>query len=431
MANISLFDIATSEQPSNVDYSRPSTAGESISASFALAYKNNSFSKIKDYLSRESELNDDDSPVMQPDELNSQYPYMGTPFAEPMSARRAELLAKKAREDRQLQNIVDGNRGNFFTESAEVAAGLAGNIIDPVGIAAGVSVEAGLTKALAKTAIGSRLGYKSLARAQQVRKSMKTAKKANLTEEVSKHALELKYLDKATNVANNIGRNVGEGVVGNLLEEAAINAPLSSQELQDYQAYESVAFAIGAGIAFPAVMGATAKSFSYLKRNPKLNEDAMALAEQQASQGKAVDISYIENKAKMEALPELETELRDAELAQDIDRVNELEAEIQEIKAIKQIDEGEAVKKANSVEENYDFDPSLDRSNEIDPQEKVMDSGEFFETDLAPKIEENVRAYGIENSEEINAFAKAEVEKASTFREATDTLIECFNGRAS
>lgn len=409
MAKLAL-DIPVAQNETNADFSKPPSTMESLGASFVLGWKNSAFGMVSSKVKREIELAGDDSDVMQPDELNEKYPYMGTPFAQPTSAKKAELLAKKAREDQQLSKIANGHRESTMLEIGKFGAQLGANIIDPIGIAAGIGVGAGMTRVLAQSAIGARLTG-----------AVGSAKRAA---EVAKNAKRLKNIEMTSNTL----RNMAEGVTGNLLEEALVVAPLSQEEQQDYDAYEAVAYAVGAGIAMPAVMGGMAKTFDYIKRNPENMDKAMYLAQQQAEQGKRVDLTEVERVAKQETLPKLEAELADMELRgtwkTQPEKYQELGKEIEEIKAMKPADNAETIRKANSAESDLLYRPEFERLNELDDEPIVRESEAFME-DIDTKLEETRQAFNLEDSDPLIANARKEVEDLELNDQAIKQLIAC------
>lgn len=428
MASTSL-NIPVFDKPS-ADFSKPATATESLAASFVLGWEGSSFGRAMDYAKREYELKDDDSVVMEPQALNDKYKDMPVPFSEPTSAKKAHLLHQKAMRDKQLQKTANGHRPSTALEIGKFGAGLAANVIDPIGIVAGIGVGAGLTKLLAKTAFGSRVGYKTLSElskskgnlAKAIHTGADPADMAMLVDKVVK-------LEKASASSSAIARNMVEGAVGNLAEEAAISLPMAREAQEDYDAYESIAFAIGAGMALPAVTGSMSKLFGMYKNKPELAEKSMALAEQQAEAGKRIDTSEVDKQVRVENLEAMETQLEVLKANEaEPDKIMELEKDIQETKAQKPSDPKEVVENANSHKQDMFYKESYERLNNMEDTGLKPEQDDF--TEGLQMYEENVKQqYGLEPDTVLEA-PKRTTAQLARLEQAIDDFNACL-GRTS
>lgn len=391
------LNIPQSDTEVKADFSQPSTTVESLAASYVLGFKGSTFGKVQEYVKTQYETIGDDSPVLSPDDLNKKFPEMATPFNTPTSLRKAEILANGARKQRELQRTADNHRESTVLEIGKFGAQFGANIVDPIGVATGMSVGAGITRVLAKTAFG--------------------IKAANAAATYTRTA--------------SVARNMAEGVTGNLLEEALISAPLSAEAQEDYDAYQSVAFAVGAGIAMPAVVGAMSKTFSLFKKSPELADKAMHLAQVQAENGKAINLEAVERQAMVKELPRLQEELdniynKEAKAPGDLLRTQEIIKEMEEIKNLKPLDNAEVTKRANSMDEDAFHRPEFKKLTIVDDEPDMFDSDtSFFKDSVNERLEDVKRAFNLEELDPIVANGRKMVEDLDLHDEAIKQVIAC------
>ncbi len=193
---------------------RTSTIGEVAAASIESGWKAaETSSLIKATETFFAERKDD---ITDHKELNRKFPEIEVPFTEPTSLAKAEVIARHARERRELRNIIAHGQDTFTNDVIGFAGSMVGSMIDPIGIASGAALHFGLGKVMGKTLL------------QQIGKS----------------------------TGKTILKEAGEGALGNLITEAAIVIPASIQDREDINAYNNVRNAIVGGMAFPAALAA-------------------------------------------------------------------------------------------------------------------------------------------------------------------------------
>jgi len=232
---------------------KKSTLSDVVSAQFELGLKTAETGSIMKMIDLEKAERTDD--VTDPLTLNKMFPDVDVSFNEPTSLAKAELINKNAQERRRLQHVIANGDDSFTTTALGMAAGFAAQMIDPIGIAAGIATAgvakgAGIYKAMAKT-----------------------------------------YLGRSV-----LARNIAEGVVGNVVSEAAFVIPGQIANREDINAYENITNAVVGGMAFPVVAAAARKAFGYIKNfnSSEQFEKTFAMTEARMEAGKTPHLSQEE-----------------------------------------------------------------------------------------------------------------------------------------
>jgi len=195
-------------------------------------------------------------------ELNEKYPDLEVPFNEPTSLEVAEDIYERQviRRERE-EKIRNGDPESNLQKGVEFASSIAGNIIDPVGIATGVVIGAGVGKVL-----GSAL-------------------------------------------SKGLGGRVVEGIAGNAISEFGIINPLSKAEQRDVDTTQSLINSVAGGTLIPVGFKAIGKSSQLLKKLAGFKDGhskAALQVKEQLEAGKQADIQPLVKALDGEDLNELE-----------------------------------------------------------------------------------------------------------------------------
>jgi len=95
------------------------------------------------------------APLIDPRQLNRQYPDLGNAFTEPMSAELAALVVERQRGRQDLQAIIDA--GGDFAGLATFTGGAVSHLTDPREVGLAVAAELTMGATLGATAIGRSL----------------------------------------------------------------------------------------------------------------------------------------------------------------------------------------------------------------------------------------------------------------------------------
>lgn len=327
-------------------------------------------------------------------ELNKMFPQIDVPFNEPTSMAKAQEIARRSDDRRLLQETIQNGGDSTFVKAVSFGANLIPQALDPVGLAAGMAVGAGLTKVMGFLGEGTKL---------------------------------------ATTITKpGIAREIVEGVAGNVLTELAVVQPTTRMERQDIDTYESLTNAAAAGIVFPAVIGAGKGLFSALKRGinaPDKMAKGAALAEAQMQTGKRVEVTDYATASAKNELPDLKEELAN----QGDNADPELKAHIEEVESMPDVDRAAVAEKANSKQAELYHDPEVEarydetlRSlEEPDVHKMIRDS--FEETNLELKQLESEGNFSEAELEDLKLLRQdfANIDKVDEMFKAA---VHCMRG---
>lgn len=422
------IQIPTTINQPEADFSKPSSDLEVLGATFVQSFRESSIGRLQRLGSTAIHTIGDESPMLEPDELNRRFPEMDIPFNKPTSTRKAEFLAKRARDVKFLGRIANNHRDSTVLNLSKMAVGFGSAALDPIGIASGLAVEVGVARALGQTIWGAKL----------VGASAKAAARAK----AAGKALKAKTISSGTITA----RNAAEGVIGNVLEEVTLGVYTSKEDQADYDAAENISMAIAAGALMPVVIkggGAIlkkAKRFSdnhFLNKSPEFTDKAAALAMHQAERGQSVDVTAVVNQAKRESLEEMEVELDDLRemdtekfTPEEVENhkvyTKEVEDSVDEIKNIKE-DPQEVAMRANSIEEDLYYNKDHDLGElDLEPPEETTINNQKYKESIETKLEETQQIHNLEDSDPILVTARQDIERVDIADLAAKQAIGCL-----
>lgn len=310
--------------------------------------------------------------VMDPQQLNEMFPGMPVPFGEPTSLSVAKNIVATQRQRETTQRIINkGDPDSLLQKTSGVLMSLAANVVDPIGIAVGNLIGAGVVrvagKALANTKRGAQL---------------------------------------AKTIANpGLKREIVEGVIGNPIQELLVAKPLMEEERQDYDTFTNLSIAAGAGFLFPLAKAGLGKTMDKLlpKRNPE--EGAARIAdtvEQQLQSGKAPNTEVVASSLKRQELPQVQKELDEALANGELERASELREELRSLNEIPEHDRIAEMQRANAPEADMHHD-----SDVWQEYQAAIDRGDF-ESDLDQEILEDLDSFARQREEFVNSLPEGE-----------------------
>lgn len=263
------------------DSIRPtSTFSESMSAAWKLSSMDTPTMGLLQH-SEISDAEEQDTNLINPRELNDQFPDLATPFQEPKSLRVAQIIADRQRERQALaQTIADGPQG-LGTGVARFGAMMVPHMIDPVNVSATVAVSAltaglGLVAEGGEAAVAARAAM-AAAEAQGLRGVEATAaaaralRAANAGMDVASSYSAVVGVESAGAAggvakvfANPYAMQFAEGVAGNAAGEM-ITARAAVQEGRPYSAEDAFLNTVGGALFIPGVHWGAEKAASGLR----------------------------------------------------------------------------------------------------------------------------------------------------------------------
>ena len=235
-----------------------------------------------------------DNTKLPPEELNKQFPDVQVKFTQPMTATDAKDISdRQAAEQERGRIIAQGREQSWFNKAIDTGGGFAIGVLDPVGLAMGFGVGKGVSMVMGK----------------QI---------AKVVSPIAKY-----------------GIHASEAMLGNIAGIYGIQKPLSEQEHKDFSTYEALKGAAEVSLGFPLIMGVAGKAFgslkSIIKYSPKPEETVaktIAVADEQAQNGKKVDLSDTEKMLAQEHLPDMQKAIRAKErLSATLDSATQIKTE--------------------------------------------------------------------------------------------------------
>lgn len=311
-------------------FKRQSTLPEVAKASFKQGMDFAETSSIGRMVGLKISENEDD--ITDHHELNKRFPQIEVPFNKPTSLEMAHQMAKNADIRRERANIISNGDPDSVAHSViSFGANMIPQALDPVGIAAGIFIGGGISKATGM--------FKSMKSAAQVSFKAKMAKRMT------------------------------EGVIGNVASEVLIVNPATRQEQADVDTFQSVSNAVIGGLAFPLILGSIGKGIEMIKGGPKgadILTKTGTLSESQMQMGKKVDVTDYLNAERIALLDKHKAELesmqksglgKGASAERVAKKIEDLETEIKATEEIPVQDREKIAEKANSPEEDLYHDP--------------------------------------------------------------------------
>jgi len=322
---------------------RPNTL-EVLGASYALAFEDTytqiMLRKAKNFFGEE------DTDIVDQKELNKMFPEIEVPFNKPTSLSLAKDLSLQARKRRELQKVIsEGSDGSTLMSIAQFGMGMGAQFVDPVGMAIGLSIGAGMGRIVGKAILGTGIS----------------------------RAAKLRVLKGAVPTALFNG-------VGNVIEEVGISTPLLRQEQKDVNVWQNAAFAFGAGVGFTAV----GRTWGHFKKRKMENAAAKAvvLAEAQMENGNRLHVEPLMEAELSADAPKIRQELDEARRANQPEEViTELENDLRTAEDAVMPDRATEAQKANNPDQSLAYDQkAVDdlKQGEIDLFE--ADRGKEFES---------------------------------------------------
>tara|TARA_R100001086_G_scaffold240680_1_gene167023 strand:- start:1985 stop:3658 length:1674 start_codon:yes stop_codon:yes gene_type:complete len=192
-----------------------------------------------------------ESEVVDPVELNKEFPGLPTPFTKPTKRAVAEEIYKRHKERVELGGVLSRAQDDPFLSTGTFAASLIPHAIDPINLAADLTV-GGALLGIGRGVMGAR--------------SVMTARRAFM-------------------------QGAAEGVLGNLATEPFTFAA-NQMELQDYSVAQAMVNVAAGGVFFPAVRFGLNQGSALVKRFGSNHVEAVGQsALSQASAGRRVDVN--------------------------------------------------------------------------------------------------------------------------------------------
>jgi hypothetical protein len=197
------LDVGTTPERSYEQYEAetPTSHSEAVKASFDLALPDTAVGLIARQLSV-NEFNKSGSAPLDPEEANARYPGMRTPFREPVNPYVAQMLADREQEQNQLQQKIARGPQDAWTKTKQFGAGLMAHAMDPVEFGAGALSGWAIGGLAARGAFGARAAI----------------------------ATDMVAAGARVSTATRLAVNVGEGVIGAGIENAAQEIAQASVE---------------------------------------------------------------------------------------------------------------------------------------------------------------------------------------------------------
>ena len=153
-----------------------------LAASFATAVRDYSpFGKSIQFVKHQIAKREDD--ILEPEQLNKQYPGMERPSSEKMSSSMAKSMWENQQDRKLAQELINNGRGTWTETVANFGVSMIPLALDPISYMAGHAVGVGLSAAAGRAVVGGKY-------TEMVRKSLQTA--------------------------GGFARSVGEGMLGNV-----------------------------------------------------------------------------------------------------------------------------------------------------------------------------------------------------------------------
>jgi len=313
---------------------------DSVGASFLQSVKQAETSSLIRSINLSLKERDDD--ITSYKELNKMFPNIDEPFNKDTSLAYAQEINDRYHERRNLERIVaNGDPDSTLLKAVSFGASIVPQALDPVGLAMGAFIGAGITKVVSHVARGANVLSTATGR--------------------------FFFKGGEKGLESTIAKNMTEGLLGNVAGELAFIMPASRKEHADVNTYQNLTNAIIGGLTFPAVVGGAKKAWKFLRGRRGAMEKSMSLAEAQMEKGQLVEVEEFINAERKAALPDLERELEASRNAPDPDvkKIERLEKEIQEVKDMPEPDRQAAMEDANSREKSVHYDAEMDaRSKE-------------------------------------------------------------------
>ena len=370
-------------QDTQPSMTKKSSLAEVAEASFILSAEQTEVASISTLI-RNNFIDEKEDDLISADEANSIH-RLPTPINKPISKNLFDNMVKRDIERKKYKEVLANGQGGLIEGVVSFGAGAIPQVIDPVGLASGFGVSTMATKMLGK---GALFGGK-------------------------------------------IGQNIAEGVVGNLISEAAFVIPASLSDQQEIDSAQSLQNAMIGGIAFPAAIAG-------LGLGLKKTIDLMNVVEQRMANGKKPmgtlhGNEVITGKA-IEALDARAEELRSLAQKPEAD-IESIRAELDEISSNKALLEEELQQHKriremeNSPENNMYYDNEMAREfqdiqNNVQPESPDLKTktDEIYEEALLDDITDTQRIE-IEND---RAILEDRRSKAS---EITKAISVCMRGK--
>jgi len=350
MSRDSLVPDFNAFDPNNIPtVTKPSSRLDIAGAAFNLSFKQAETSSLVRTLKNEAANSDKD--VEDHQALNKEY-RLPVPLNKPMSRAKFDRLVKEDIERKKLQDIIANGANDNVDAIVSFGSSLAAQAVDPIGIASGVVTGSLAAKVMAKAGLAARAG--------------------------------------------GIGTRVVDGVVGNLVAEAAFVIPNAKQEQQDIDTYDNLVNAIYGGVTFPiALKGlglgfkATAKMFNLIEMRINAGQKPFGSIAEMESVTRADLDKLIDRKTELSAKLESASEDEGFAIRQELDAledsITKLDKEASDEKGLRE--------QANSRDQDLYYDKEAQREVEEftkNPQvastKEVVDqtfTRELEDTDLA------------------------------------------------
>jgi hypothetical protein len=358
----------------------PTSYGDHLAASYVRTFESGITQVLGRKINREINAAQESGHTIPMDELNKRYPKMSQPFNRDMTEWEAKDLFNTDQRRKMLDNIIErGARPGALPALVDFGMTAVASMTDPLEIALGMGLGAGAARVMGKAAYGSLTGLKRF------------------------------------------GAEAAENVVGNLASQLAVADPLRRQEMEDVDTWDSITGAVAGGIAFPALVGGARKIFGML--NAKLDGEEisgkmMVQAQQNLESGRSPGIDeellpVLEKQVVEDFKADLEQMKNDPNVSKEI--LDDMEAHIKRIEETPELAREEVLKRHNSPERDYDYDPDIQKI--VESSDNVGEVNEDFAAtareelqSIKEEIEANKELYTEAELKEINEeFSKVEV----------------------